>query len=135
VSEALLGSLGWALAQRLREELPERLEVPSGSQLRLEYRADGAPVLAVKVQEVFGLQTTPLLGRGRLPVVLHLLSPAGRPLQVTSDLASFWSRTWPAVRAEMRTRYPKHHWPEDPARALPSARTTARKLKPDEGSE
>ncbi len=131
LGEALRVTLGWELARRLEEALPERLAVPSGSAPRVGYRLDGPPVLAVKVQEVFGLAETPRLARGRLPVVMHLLSPAGRPLQVTSDLASFWTRTWPAVRAEMRTRYPKHHWPEDPSKALPSARTTARKLKPD----
>lgn len=132
LSEALVGSLPWDAQRRLQRELPERLEVPSGSMLRLAYQFDGPPVLAVKIQEVFGLERTPAVGEGRLAVLLHLLSPAGRPLQVTADLASFWSRTWPAVRAEMRTRYPKHHWPEDPTRAVASARTTARRLKPDE---
>jgi len=135
LSQALVTTLGWELERRLREELPERLEVPSGSHLKLAYSADGLPALAVKIQEVFGLQATPTVARGRLPVVMHLLSPGGRPLQVTSDLASFWTRTWPEVRSEMRSRYPKHHWPEDPAKALPSARTRDRKLKPDGGSK
>ena len=135
LSQALVAGLGWEVERRLREELPERLEVPSGSHLKLTYSAEGLPALAVKIQEVFGLQTTPTVARGRLPVVMHLLSPAGRPLQVTSDLASFWTRTWPEVRSEMRSRYPKHHWPEDPAKALPSARTRDRKLKPDGASE
>jgi len=131
LSEALVGSLPWDAQRRLQSELPERLEVPSGSHLRLAYQVDGPPALAVKIQEVFGLDRTPTVGAGRLPVVLHLLSPAGRPLQVTADLASFWTRTWPAVRAEMRTRYPKHHWPEDPSKAIASTRTTARRLKPE----
>lgn len=127
---ALAAHAGWAAERILRDELPERLEVPSGSRIKVVYHADRPPALAVKVQEVFGLEATPRLGGGRLPVRMELLSPAGRPLQVTSDLASFWSSTWPSVRAEMRTRYPKHHWPEDPATALPSARTTVRRLKP-----
>jgi len=135
LSQALVASLGWEVERRLREELPERLEVPSGSHLKLAYSVDGLPALAVKIQEVFGLQTTPTVARGRLPVVMHLLSPGGRPLQVTSDLASFWTRTWPEVRSEMRSRYPKHHWPEDPARALPSARTRDKKLKPEGASD
>ncbi len=132
LERALLGTLGWEVERRLRDELPERLEVPSGSLLKLAYDPVGSPALAVKIQEVFGLQATPTVARGRLPVVMHLLSPAGRPLQVTTDLASFWTRTWPEVRSEMRARYPKHHWPEDPGRALPSARTRERRLKPDE---
>ena len=131
LERALLGTLGWEVERRLRDELPERLEVPSGSLLKLAYDPVGSPALAVKIQEVFGLQATPTVARGRLPVVMHLLSPAGRPLQVTTDLASFWTRTWAEVRSEMRVRYPKHHWPEDPTRALPSARTRDRRLKPE----
>jgi ATP-dependent helicase HrpB len=110
----------------VKELLPERLEVPSGSMIKVDYRADGNPVLAVKVQELFGHSDTPRVAGGRLPVVLHLLSPALRPLQVTTDLASFWSRTWPEVRSEMRTRYPKHVWPENPAEAQPLQRSIAR---------
>jgi len=132
IAEAARGVLGWEAERLLREGFPERLETPAGSMVRVSYELEGPPVLAVKVQEMFGLAETPAVDNGRLPVVLHLLSPAGRPLQVTRDLPSFWTRTWPSVRAEMRTRYPKHHWPEDPARALPSVRSTARRLKPDE---
>jgi ATP-dependent helicase HrpB len=101
---------------RLDEFAPERIEVPSGSRIAVDYSAD-QPVLAVKVQEVFGWTGTPTVADGRLPVVLHLLSPAGRPAAVTADLTSFWATGYPQVRAELRGRYPKHAWPEDPLRA------------------
>ena len=100
---------------------PERLEVPSGSRIPVDYSAD-QPVLAVKVQEAFGWTATPTVADGRLPVVLHLLSPAGRPAAVTADLTSFWATGYPQVRAELRGRYPKHAWPEDPLRARPPRR-------------
>jgi len=121
---ALMDALAWDDRRRLDAALPERLEVPSGSRIAVSYQLDGAPVLAVKVQELFGLDETPRVADGRIPCVVHLLNPAGRPLQVTSDLASFWTRTWPEVRAEMRSRYPKHRWPEDPTTAVASRRTT-----------
>ena len=100
-------------AARLDELAPERIQVPSGARIAVDYSAD-QPVLAVKVQEVFGWTATPTVGGGRLPVVLHLLSPAGRPAAVTADLTSFWANGYPQVRAELRGRYPKHAWPEDP---------------------
>ncbi len=103
-------------AARLDELAPERIEVPSGSRTAVDYSAD-QPVLAVKVQDVFGWTATPTVADGRLPVVLHLLSPAGRPAAVTADLTSFWATGYPQVRAELRGRYPKHAWPEDPLRA------------------
>jgi ATP-dependent helicase HrpB len=103
-------------AARLDELAPERIEVASGSRIAVDYSAD-QPVLAVKVQEVFGWTATPTVADGRLPVVLHLLSPAGRPAAVTADLASFWATGYPQVRAELRGRYPKHAWPEDPLQA------------------
>jgi ATP-dependent helicase HrpB len=120
--------------------VPERLEVPSGSRVRIEYpeAADAGmaddraassgpqPVVAVKLQECFGWAETPRLVDGRVPVLFHLLSPAGRPLAVTGDLASFWSGPYAQVRAEMRGRYPKHPWPEDPWTAVATARTTRR---------
>lgn len=128
LAEAVRDILGFKISRKLDELLPERLEVPSGSQIKVEYTSDGRPpILAVKIQELFGLRETPRVAGGRLPVVLHLLSPAMRPLQVTTDLASFWSRTWPEVRAEMRTRYPKHIWPEDPTVATATARTVQRR--------
>ena len=103
-------------AARLDELAPERIAVPSGSRIAVDYSAD-QPVLAVRVQEVFGWTGTPTVADGRLPVVLHLLSPAGRPAAVTADLTSFWATGYPQVRAELRGRYPKHAWPEDPLRA------------------
>jgi ATP-dependent helicase HrpB len=108
--------------QRSLDELaPTHIEVPSGSRLRLEYSADGSPpVLAVKLQEMFGLADTPAVDAGRMPVTLHLLSPAQRPIQVTQDLRSFWQNTYPVVRKELRGRYPKHPWPDDPWTAAPS---------------
>ncbi|KNB52623.1 ATP-dependent helicase HrpB [Streptomyces caatingaensis] len=120
--------LPWATgdAARLGELAPERIEVPSGSRIRVEY-GDGQPVLAVKLQELFGLQDTPRLAGGRVPVLVHLLSPAGRPAAVTADLASFWREGYRAVRAELRGRYPRHPWPEDPVAAEPTRRTNTRR--------
>jgi len=103
-------------AARLDELAPERIELPSGARIAVDYSAD-QPVLAVKVQDVFGWTGTPTVADGRLPVVLHLLSPAGRPAAVTADLTSFWATGYPQVRAELRGRYPKHAWPEDPLQA------------------
>ncbi|WP_353116379.1 ATP-dependent helicase HrpB [Nitratidesulfovibrio sp.] len=123
---ALAALLPWELTRRLDAEAPERIEVPSGSQVLVDYAAEGGPVLAVKLQEMFGARETPRVGGGRVPVVVHLLSPAGRPLQVTRDLAGFWRTGYPAVRAEMRGRYPKHPWPEDPLAAPPTRLTTRR---------
>ncbi|MFA9446790.1 ATP-dependent helicase HrpB [Egicoccus sp. AB-alg6-2] len=104
---------------------PESLMVPSGSRVRLDYTGE-RPVLAVRLQELFGATTTPAVLDGRLPVLLHLLSPAGRPVQITDDLAGFWERAYPEVRAELRGRYPKHAWPEDPRTAPPSRGTRRR---------
>ncbi|UQU68500.1 ATP-dependent helicase HrpB [Couchioplanes caeruleus] len=126
VASALREVLPWQVAGRLDEVAPERLPVPSGSRIRVDYTDPAAPVLAVKLQETFGWQDTPKLADGRVPVVLHLLSPAGRPLAVTSDLASFWINVYPQVRAEMRGRYPRHPWPEDPLIAEPTKRTNRR---------
>ncbi|KOG50722.1 ATP-dependent helicase [Streptomyces virginiae] len=125
--QALNRLLPWATgeAARLDELAPERLEVPSGSRIRLDYSAEhGQPVLAVKLQELFGLAQTPRVAG--VPVLVHLLSPAGRPAAVTADLASFWQGGYRAVRAELRGRYPKHPWPEDPATAEPTRHTNAR---------
>ncbi len=106
-------------------EAPTHLEVPSGSHMRIHYDGD-QPYVAVKIQEVFGLKATPSLAQGRIPILLHLLSPAQRPVQVTSDLASFWANGYKEVRKDLRGRYPKHNWPEDPTTAVASRRT----LKP-----
>jgi ATP-dependent helicase HrpB len=101
---------------------PTHVTVPSGRRVRLEYEdVDDAPILAVAVQEMFGSTTTPTIGRST-PVVLHLLSPAGRPVQITRDLAGFWSGSWSDVRKDMAGRYPKHPWPVDPATATPPRR-------------
>lgn len=121
--QALEEDLPWDLRQRLDDEVPETLVVPSGSRRKLDYR-DGTVVLEVRIQEVFGLGASPRVG-GK-PVTLHLLSPAQRPLQVTDDLASFWKNTYPEVRKEMRGRYPRHYWPEDPLDAEPTARAKPR---------
>ncbi|MFC3849458.1 ATP-dependent RNA helicase [Corynebacterium hansenii] len=130
--DQLRGLLPWPEAARLDELVPERLEVPSGSRIRVDYPEVGAaaeapPVLAAKLQECFGLADTPALVDGRVPVQLQLLSPAGRPLAVTQDLRSFWDGPYAQVRAEMRGRYPKHPWPEDPWTAQATKRTNRRK--------
>lgn len=124
---ALRAMLPWPAAERFDRLAPERLPVPSGSQVRLDYGDPAAPVLAVKVQEAFGWAATPTVGDGRVPVLLHLLSPAGRPVAVTRDLASFWRTGYPQVRAELRGRYPRHPWPEDPTTATPTRRTNPRR--------
>ncbi len=118
----LLERLSWRQRQQLDQEVPTHIRVPSGSRLRLRYSIDGPPVLAVRMQELFGLADTPRLCGGTLPVTLHLLSPARRPVQVTDDLSGFWRRTWPQVRKELLGRYPKHHWPENPWTARATAR-------------
>ncbi|MFG2762188.1 ATP-dependent helicase HrpB [Streptomyces rubiginosohelvolus] len=125
--QALRRLLPWATGEagRLDELAPERIEVPSGSRIRVEYGGD-QPVLAVKLQELFGLAETPRVAG--VPVLVHLLSPAGRPAAVTADLASFWREGYKAVRAELRGRYPKHPWPEDPA-TVPATRYTTARLK------
>ena len=119
--------LPWPQASHLDDLVPETIEVPTGSHIRLAYPEvgdDSPPVLAVKLQECFGWTTTPVICDGRLPVLLHLLSPARRPLAVTDDLASFWANVYPQVRAENRGRYIKHPWPEDPLTATPMRGTT-----------
>jgi ATP-dependent helicase HrpB len=120
----LRARLGPRALRLLDEQAPDSIPVPTGRRLPLRYDPDGSPVLAVKLQELFGLAASPRVAAGRVPVLLHLLSPAGRPVQVTSDLASFWSRTYPEVRKELRGRYPKHPWPEDPWSAPPHRGTT-----------
>ncbi|MBW3545127.1 MAG: ATP-dependent helicase HrpB, partial [Bacteroidetes bacterium] len=113
--EILQANLPWALQQRLAALAPKTLEVPTGSQIQLHYRPDGSPpILAVRLQEMFGLLETPRVNEGRNAVLLHLLSPGYRPVQVTQDLHSFWQNTYADVRKDLRGRYPKHHWPEDP---------------------
>ncbi|MBC9735090.1 ATP-dependent helicase HrpB [Nocardioides marmotae] len=122
VLAALRRLLPWPEAGRLDELAPERLAVPSGSSVRVDYSGE-QPVLAVRLQETFGWAATPRVADGRVPVLLHLLSPARRPVAVTADLASFWENAYPQVRAELRGRYPKHAWPEDPWTAPPTRGT------------
>ncbi|WBO66981.1 ATP-dependent RNA helicase [Streptomyces camelliae] len=124
--QALARLLPWASGEagRLDELAPERIAVPSGSRIRIDYEDPEQPVLAVKLQEMFGLDTTPAVAG--VPLLVHLLSPAGRPAAVTADLASFWKDGYKGVRAELRGRYPKHPWPEDPAAAEPTRHTNAR---------
>jgi ATP-dependent helicase HrpB len=121
-------ALAPAVLRDLERDAPEMLPVPSGRQHRLDYHDDGTVGASVKLQELFGLAETPRIGRRREPVVLSLLAPNGRPVQVTRDLRSFWDRTYPEVRKELRGRYPKHPWPEDPWTAPPTARA---KRKPE----
>ncbi len=123
---AFQGKLTHEQRQAVEREAPERLEVPSGSRIALRYEEGRAPVLAVRIQEVFGLRETPRVAAGRVPVLLHLLAPNYRPQQVTDDLASFWANTYPVVRKELRARYPRHAWPEDPYTALPERRPRRR---------
>jgi ATP-dependent helicase HrpB len=126
LNAALRSLLPWPLPQKLDDLAPTHLTVPSGSQIALDYGADGGPALHVKLQEVFGLTDTPTIAGGRVPVTLHLLSPARRPVAVTGDLRSFWTNVYPQVRGEMRGRYPRHIWPENPLEAAP----TRRSIKP-----
>ena len=124
VAGALRGLLPWKCAARLDEVAPERVTVPSGSRIRVDYSGE-QPVLAAKLQELFGWQEAPRIAG--VPLVVHLLSPAGRPAAVTADLASFWQEGYRSVRAELRGRYPRHPWPEDPATAEPTRRANTRR--------
>lgn len=119
-------ALPWTMRQAIDRAAPRTLNVPTGRDMRLEYAADGTVSVGVKLQELFGLADTPRLGPNRVPVTFHLLAPNGRPVQTTRDLKSFWERTYPEVRKELRGRYPKHPWPEDPWNATPTHRTTKR---------
>ncbi|NDY95619.1 ATP-dependent helicase HrpB [Wenzhouxiangella sp. C33] len=112
--------------QALQQLAPATIDIPTGRRVALDYRAEGGPVLATKLQSVFGWTRTPTIAGGRVPVTLHLLSPAGRALAITTDLSSFWRQGYPDVRKDQRGRYPKHPWPQDPLSAVPSDRTKAR---------
>ena len=122
IQPALVSLLTWEQQRDLDIMAPERIEVPSGSSIALDYSNPSQPVLAVRLQEVFGLTETPRIANGRVSLTMHLLSPAQRPLQVTRDLASFWRDTYFEVRKDMRGRYPKHYWPEDPMQAIATRR-------------
>lgn len=110
----LKAMLSWEMQQRLAQNAPVSITVPSGSQIRIEYRLHETPLLAVRIQEMFGQSETPTICGGKVPLLLHLLSPARRPVQLTSDLAGFWQRSYPEVKKELKGRYPKHFWPDDP---------------------
>jgi ATP-dependent helicase HrpB len=124
--DVLQGTLSYPQLEALRREAPERLEVPSGSQIRIAYEPGKPPVLAARIQEMFGLAETPRVAAGRVAVLLHLLAPNGRPQQVTHDLRSFWENTYKQVRKELAGRYPRHAWPEDPWNAKPQRRPQRR---------
>ncbi|MBS6076984.1 ATP-dependent helicase HrpB [Citrobacter cronae] len=123
VGQALRGLLDWSMLQRLDSELPAHYTVPTGSRIAIRYHEDNPPALAVRMQEMFGEARTPTIAQGRVPLVLELLSPAQRPLQVTSDLSAFWQGSYREVQKEMKGRYPKHVWPDDPANTAPTRRT------------
>lgn len=126
LSSALTSLLTWEQQQTLHLHAPTHLTVPSGSRISLQYLGDNkllkSPVLAVRLQEMFGLTKSPAIARGKIPITLHLLSPARRPVQITQDLESFWKNTYPAVKKDLMGRYPKHYWPEDPLSAEPMKR-------------
>jgi ATP-dependent helicase HrpB len=118
--------LSWEQKRLLEERAPESLFVPSGHRVPLDYASGDIPVLAVKLQEMFGLADTPEIAGGRVKVLLHLLSPARRPVQVTQDLKEFWNQGYPLVKKELKGRYPKHPWPDDPWKAAPTRKTKPR---------
>lgn len=126
LSEALKSEIDWALRQKIDQLAPTKIVVPSGMERGIQYQHDAAPVLAVKLQELFGLADTPKICDGRIGLTLHLLSPGGKPLQITQDLKGFWQRTYPEVKKEMKGRYPRHPWPEDPWNATATHRAKPR---------
>ena len=126
LSRALTAQLDYATLRKIDQLAPTSIVVPSGQSRGIDYNGDGPPVLAVKLQELFGLADTPTIANGRIALMLHLLSPAGRPIQVTQDLGSFWERTYPEVRKELKGRYPKHPWPDDPWTATATHRAKPR---------
>jgi ATP-dependent helicase HrpB len=126
LSDALMTLLPWELRARLEREAPTHFEAPTGTQLPIDYEAEQGPTIAVRLQELFGLNTHPSIAKGAVPLVLELLSPAHRPVQVTRDLPGFWRGSYAAVRSDLRGRYPRHPWPEDPASAMPTRRVKPR---------
>jgi ATP-dependent helicase HrpB len=126
LAKALGAALPWDLARRLADEAPTHFRAPTGTAAPIDYGAEGGPAIALRVQELFGLREHPSLAGGRIPLTLELLSPAHRPIQITRDLPGFWRGSWAAVRADLRGRYPRHFWPEDPAAAAPTARAKPR---------
>ena len=126
MSDALINLLPWNLRRRLDDEAPTHFEAPTGTRVPVDYAAEQGPTISIRVQELFGLTQHPSIAGGRVPLVIELLSPAHRPVQVTRDLPGFWRGSYAAVRTDMRGRYPKHPWPDDPASALPTRRAKPR---------
>ena len=126
LSDALMTLLPWESRARLEREAPTHFEAPTGTQIAIDYEAEQGPTIAVRLQELFGLNTHPSIAKGAVPLVLELLSPAHRPVQVTRDLPGFWRGSYAAVRSDLRGRYPRHPWPEDPANAMPTRRVKPR---------
>jgi ATP-dependent helicase HrpB len=126
LSDALMSLLPWDLRARLEREAPTHFEAPTGTMLAIDYEAEQGPTIAVRLQELFGMNTHPSVAKGAVPLVLELLSPAHRPVQVTRDLPGFWRGSYAAVRSDLRGRYPRHPWPEDPASAMPTRRVKPR---------
>ena len=126
VSDAVMALLPWDLRARLDREAPTHFEAPTGTMLAIDYEAEQGPTIAVRLQELFGLNIHPSIARGAVPLVLELLSPAQRPVQVTRDLPGFWRGSYAAVRSDLRGRYPRHPWPDDPATAQPTRRAKPR---------
>jgi ATP-dependent helicase HrpB len=122
LADILIGELTWRQREALEQWAPSLIEVPSGSRIPVDYSDPETPVLAVRIQELFGWRETPRIGNGKVTLTLHLLSPARRPVQVTRDLAGFWRTMYFEVRKELKGRYPKHHWPDDPLTAQPTRR-------------
>lgn len=126
LSDAVMTLLPWELRARLEREAPTHFEAPTGTMLAIDYEAEQGPTIAVRLQELFGLNSHPSIAKGAVPLVLELLSPAHRPVQVTRDLPGFWRGSYAAVRSDLRGRYPRHPWPEDPASAMPTRRVKPR---------
>ena len=126
LSQAVMALLPWELRARLEREAPTHFEAPTGTLVPIDYEAEQGPTIAVRLQELFGLNTHPSIAKGAVPLVVELLSPAQRPVQVTRDLPGFWSGSYAAVRSDLRGRYPRHPWPEDPANARPTRRVKPR---------
>ncbi|MDP3781677.1 MAG: ATP-dependent helicase C-terminal domain-containing protein, partial [Sphingopyxis sp.] len=131
LTDALMGLLDWSARQLLEKHAPADYLTPVGSRHPIDYGADGGPTVSVRVQELFGLARHPVIGDPPVPLVLALTSPAHRPIQTTRDLVSFWGGSWHDVAREMRGRYPKHSWPDDPANARPTLMTKAAQARRD----
>jgi ATP-dependent helicase HrpB len=126
LADALKTLVPWDLQRKMDAAAPSRWTAPTGNAFRIDYAAEGGPRIDVRVQELFGLSTHPAVGGGRVPLTLALLSPAHRPIQITKDLPGFWAGSWKAVKSEMKGRYPRHVWPDDPANSAPTARAKPR---------